>query len=250
MKILICDDEASYGKWLGQQISAYEDAHREPCEVVVSCDCRKLYEEIEKYRGFDVAFFDIEMPGVCHSSSKEEQRAPSTSGGFMLAEKCRWLCPGMRIVFVSSHEELVFSSFAYRPFYFLRKSKEAEELPEILDRICTDIRQQKGAYLTLKTENEYVRIYFREIYYMESERNRLHIHTAAREYLCYKSMKALQEQLPEREFLKCHGSFLVNVYCIKEVREKDLLLLNGEPIPVSRMYRKELLAGMRRGAFM
>lgn len=94
MKILICDDEASYGKWLGQQISAYEDAHREPCEVVVSCDCRKLYEEIEKYRGFDVAFFDIEMPGVCHSSSKEEQRAPSTSGGFMLAAKCRWLCPG------------------------------------------------------------------------------------------------------------------------------------------------------------
>mgnify|MGYP004454502345 CR=1 FL=1 len=234
MKMLICDDQEQYGKRLKQHILKNRNMQQESWEIVLFSDSKKLYEEMEHYREYDVIFLDIEMPEM---------------NGFDLAKKFKQLCPGLRIVFISSYEELVFSSFVYRPFYFLRKSKESQELPEILNSICRDMQQQKGAYLALKTENDYVKIYFHEIYYMESERNRLHIHTGKKEYIYYKSMKTVQELLPEKEFLKCHGSFLVNVFCIKEVQEKDLLLLNGERIPVSRTYRKYLIENMRKEAF-
>ena len=81
----------------------------------------------------------------------------------------------------------------------------------------------------MKTENDYVKIYFHEIYYMESEKETAYIFILEKkEYIYCKGMKTVQELLPEKEFLKCHGSFLVNVFLHQgRCRKRTLLLLNG-----------------------
>lgn len=58
-------------------------------------------------RKFNILFLDIEMPGV---------------DGFSMAGKMQKSYPNIVLIFVSSHESLVFQSYEYDTFWFMRKS--------------------------------------------------------------------------------------------------------------------------------
>ena len=66
--------------------------------------------------------------------------------GFDLAKKFKQLCPGLRIVFISSYEELVFLLLGISHLFF-ESQKESQELPEILNSIYRDMQQQKRAHI-------------------------------------------------------------------------------------------------------
>ena len=55
---------------------------------------------------FDLVFLDIEIPEI---------------SGFQLAESIRAALPNSTIIFVSNMEHLVFESFKFQPFRFVKK---------------------------------------------------------------------------------------------------------------------------------
>jgi two-component SAPR family response regulator len=55
---------------------------------------------------FDVIFLDIDMPEIT---------------GFDAAKKVKEISPESKIIFVTSKHDLVYNSFEYQPFYFIRK---------------------------------------------------------------------------------------------------------------------------------
>lgn len=46
------------------------------------------------------------------------------------------------------------------------------------------------------------------------------------------------ERLPHLYFLRCHNSYIVYIPMIKELLKSEIILDNGQIIPVSRSYRK------------
>ena len=54
-----------------------------------------------------------------------------------------------------------------------------------------------------------------------------------------KSIGEWTEELEERGFFLCHRSYLVNLYHLKKI-EDDILLSNGEKIPVSRRLKTKV----------
>ena len=50
----------------------------------------------------------------------------------------------------------------------------------------------------------------------------------------------LSALLPERQFILCHRSYLVNLEHIAYIRSRDLELTTGEVLPVSRYRADEL----------
>lgn len=74
---------------------------------------------------FDAVFTDIDMP---------------YPDGFSLAERIG----DTPIVFVTNHDELVYSSLRFRPFRFVRKSHLDEELPEVLSALRMELQRRSA----------------------------------------------------------------------------------------------------------
>ena len=49
-----------------------------------------------------------------------------------------------RIIFLTSNESLVFDSFEYQPFYFLRKENYTEVLPKVMARLKTVVKMKRN----------------------------------------------------------------------------------------------------------
>lgn len=56
----------------------------------------------------------------------------------------------------------------------------------------------------------------------------------------------IEQQLDKEQFCRCHKSYIVNLSCIKSIdycnRNMTLILTSGDPIPVARQYKKEVVA--------
>ncbi len=106
----VCDDNIQFARLLVKSLRtlcATELPERIGCQIAVefsSCDDVLRYLE---YNTINILFLDINMP---------------TKTGFDLAEKLNQLYPDIIIIFVSAHDNFVYSSFEYSPFRFLRKT--------------------------------------------------------------------------------------------------------------------------------
>lgn len=62
--------------------------------------------------------------------------------GFKIAQEIQVLYSNIEIVFVSSHEELAYQAFGYRPFSFVSK-RDLQRLDDDLGELIDKIKLQK-----------------------------------------------------------------------------------------------------------
>ena len=53
------------------------------------------------------------------------------------------------------------------------------------------------------------------------------------------SLAQLEEQTEEKQFIRCHNSYLVNLRHIRRLDNQNLILDNGQELPISRTYLKQ-----------
>ena len=86
MKILICDDEQTYLNTLRIHIEEYMKNHHIPCAITAVVDPLRIAQDDTAY---DLAFLDIQMPGVDGITLAKElrQRNPKLA---LAPRCCRW----------------------------------------------------------------------------------------------------------------------------------------------------------------
>lgn len=68
------------------------------------------------------------------------------------------------------------------------------------------------------------------------------LHFEGQEQIVYKSMKEIASILElQRQFVRCHASFILNMAYVKRVENLEVVLTTGERIPVSQPKRKEFM---------
>lgn len=118
-----------------------------------------------------------------------------------------------------------------------------------MNEIVKMTENAKGEYCVFKSGRDFHKIAFKDIYYLESKRNHVHIHTKSSEYVVYSSLEKFIENFPKKTFLKAHGSFVVNIIYISQILSNEIVLLNNEMIPLSRTYRNEIKTAFRWGIY-
>ena len=86
----------------------------------------------------------------------------------------------------------------------------------------------------MKTASEVRNIPLNDIYYFESNRRVLVIHTRKGEVTFYGKLDDIQKNLAGKDFIRTHQSFLVNALKIKTVKKDSVELSDGEVLPVSK----------------
>ena len=225
-KIAICDDERKILEDIHSKIKAALKKKEIPAEYLCLEDSRDLMKVLEETK-IDVLFLDIDMPyfsGMDIAAHMNEKGLKTI------------------LIFVTSHDTLVYQTFAYRPFGFIRKTHMDEELDELAERIKKELLDRKEE-LTIEKGLELTRIRIRDIVYIESEGNYLNFHMGNDLIKVRETMGNMETGLAPKGFVRCHKGYLINGDYIEKLKSTEVELKYEKEvfvIPVGRSYEKEV----------
>ena len=217
MRIAVCDDCMEDALHLrnilrGQEVSIYSDA-------------KSLLADVEeRNRRYDLYFLDIFM---------EE-----SMDGIGLAKKLRMGQEEAVICFVSTSDDFYREAYDLYAIQYLIKPVRREELEKLLDKVEKIFVRNREKTLRYSWRRASGAIPYGEILYINSREHVLFIHcTDGRVQESTGKIKDLSQQICGDIFLRCHQSFIVNMYHVREFAGMELTLAaEGEKIPVSRRY--------------
>lgn len=217
IRAAICDDESAMLDYLHEHIST--EFKRQVAETQIDkYTSGREFLEAEKAEPYDVVFLDIDMPEI---------------SGFDVAEK---ISEKALIIFVTTHDELVFSSLKFQPFRFIRKTFINDELGEVVEDINKVLsKRAAGKKFKLQTKLHDVYIDVEHIVYIEIYGHWLKVYTTDNDVLdCYGILSDYEAQLEPFDFVRTHKSFLVNCKYIRSVEKEQVVLDDKKTIPLSR----------------
>lgn len=224
--IAICDDESRILQDIHTKIAAAMEEANIPAEYFCTDDSKKMMEHLQA-ETVDVLFLDIDMP---HFS------------GMDIAAYINEHHLNTILVFVTSQDALVYQTFAYRPFGFIRKTHIDVELQELTERISKELQDRKQDLVILKGQ-ELIRIVISDILYIESEGNYLNFYMKNGTIKIRETMTNIEKELCHKGFIRCHKGYLIHGQYIEKLRNSEIdLQCDGASIsiPVGRSFEKEV----------
>lgn len=222
MNIAFCDDNqlllSLYDKYINQFSSIIPNLDYDEFQSGNSLiDQYKLAKN-----PYDIIFLDIEMDGL---------------NGIETAKELRSVDESAIIIFVTSHTDYVYESFEVMPFRFLVKPVEFDKFKEVLMAAYNKIKKE-NKFLYFTVERSVIRLNSNEIYYMESQKRILLIHTNNSTYKVYGKLADYEKLLYRNDFISVHKSYLVNLNHVVEININSLKMVNGDIVPISENRRK------------
>lgn len=221
MKVAICDDEKIIVEKISSCVMAVSSRYGIDVECFTFTNGYELIDFCESNEP-DAIFLDIAMPEI---------------DGFQTANKLLEFKDDVTLVFVSNNEALVFSSYEYKPFWFVPKS-QMHLLELVVDKIMCKINNARliSEKLNITIGKTKVEINPMEVLFFKNDDHYI-------QYFTDKGIKSgsvrgnisdIEKQLKSHFFVRCHNRFIVNCRFVSGVKNTGCILTNGEIIPVSR----------------
>lgn len=220
INIVICDDEKVILQQLYNYVLGVFAEQNVECSIQSYSQPLELLQAIRNQK-CDILLLDIEMPGI---------------NGMDIAAKLREMGHQPLLIFVTSQEALVYESFQYQPFDFIRKTCYEKELRITLLRAMKQLENRKQEYL-IEQSDMIVRLLLEDILYFETCANYMIIVTKQGNYQHRKTMHQLQEELKHYGFIRIHKGYLVNQKAIHVLKADKVILVNQTQLPIGRHYR-------------
>lgn len=235
IRIAICDDERIYVDILKDYVKQSIESIGFEYEIDIFRSTVLLLNS-HRSKAYDVLFLDIDMPRM---------------SGFELAKEIRITSDRSFIIFVTSKNELVYSSFEYQPFGFICKSDDTmqSDINKVIKRLARFLKQNK--LIAVKDNYVMLDIPIREIVFIQSEKHYLHYNTIKDGIGIIRERNTIserEEMLSEYDFIKPHSRFLVNVTHIRnfDIIQNTIVMDNGAKIPVSKSCKVDAIEKFRQ----
>ncbi|WP_071130571.1 LytR/AlgR family response regulator transcription factor [Enterococcus timonensis] len=167
--------------------------------------------------------------------------------GMDTAKKIRQTDPHLPLVFLSNYDDYVFDGYDVGATGYVMKPISAEKLTALLLKIQKSTKKPTLAIQTLT--QGLVNLPLFEIMYLEITGHTLHIVTQRGEFSTNSKLSTFDDKLSDN-FLQVHRSFKVNLAHVVRFLDNDLVMQNGDKIPVARSQKQnvkmKLLAHYRR----
>lgn len=169
-----------------------------------------------------IALMDIEIDGGRNGIAATQTLFP---------EGC-----GVQVIYITGFIEYCTAVYETEHVSFLLKPARPAELDHALRQALAKV-ENTGEPLHITVNKHSQAIYPERILYIESRLRTLNFHCASSVIRTYMQLNDIEPQLPDY-FLRCHTSFLVNMRAVEMSTGSDLILTNGEKVPISQRRRK------------
>ncbi len=229
IKVALCDDELKILDDLSLKITTAFKNAKSKVDLFKTDNPFELLDYL-KAETVDVLFLDIDMPKI---------------SGMDIAETLLNSDMKTLLVFVTSHDALVYKSFKYHPFGFIRKAYFDEEISAVVNSAVDEIRKNNDTF-SFKTNDGFYIIKLMDILYFDSESNYVNVHTAEQIYKFRGTLSAIEKELVPKGFIRTHKGFLVNQKHIYSIKSDDIVLTDKEVLPIGRTNRESVKALIMR----
>lgn len=216
----ICDDEKYVHEIIHQLIKAYSEKRSIDCKLVHFYSAE---EWLEYTRDLDCVLLDIEMP---------ETDGIQAAHTFL---KSKFL---YKIIMLTAHVERFKEAFEVQAFRFVTKPVIEQELYQALDAAyaCRIERKQ----ILLYRDGIVYNVKQRDIVFITTNCSASLVYTLNSEYRSEMSLKQWEKELDSKIFFRCHKSYIVNLGYIDTIGNRQLKLITGDKVEVSRRERTGL----------
>jgi two-component system LytT family response regulator len=201
-------------------------------ELVAPCSSAFEAIEVLEKQEVDLMFVDINMPDL---------------NGL---EFVKSLAQKPLLIFATAYSEYALEGFKVdaldyllKPFSFAEFSKAATkartqfELKNKAQQPPENV-ESNDEFLFIKSEYKIIRINLNNILYIEGMKEYVRIHLIGKKpIMTLLSMKALEEKLPAKKFMRIHRSYIVNLERVGTVERFRIVFDDKTRIPVSEHYK-------------
>lgn len=224
LHVAICDDEEKFVRHLTGLLRQYSEETGQDIKITAYYDGMELIDHYDAT--IDLIFLDIRMRLL---------------DGLHTAGRIRQMNENVGIIFLTTLTQYGLEGYKYQAASYIIKPIKYTRLKSELDKFIGRIQKEENPSLIIANDTGKYKVFLRSIRYVETFNRNLMFHTDQENILCYKSMKEIERELEDRDFVRCHTSYLVNLFYVKGVKKLDIELITGETLPISQPRRKTFM---------
>ncbi|MGM0902136.1 MAG: LytR/AlgR family response regulator transcription factor [Bacillota bacterium] len=222
MKVGLVDDRPIDLDKLNAIVSGIENV-----EIVFATTSAEMaYEQIKK-ETIDILIADIEMPNL---------------SGYELADIINSHALNISVIFVTGNSGYAVHAFELNVHDYIMKPYPKERLVKSIERLLEKSKSSEIAgRLYLKQKNDIHIIQKKDIIFIERSGRSTTIHTKSETIKTYQTLNELEGELRERDFIRSHRSFIINIHYVKNfsLYAKNSYVVSFEGTDAQAMITKE-----------
>ncbi|PLR66459.1 MULTISPECIES: LytR/AlgR family response regulator transcription factor [Bacillaceae] len=196
-------------------------------EIVFSTQsAEEAYEHIKK-EAVDVLIADIEMPNL---------------SGYELADVIHSHALNISVIFVTGSSGYAVHAFELNVHDYIMKPYPKERLIKSIERLKEKSKSAEIAgRLYLKQKNDIHILQKKDIIFIERSGRSTTIYTKSGSIKTYLTLNELEGELRERDFIRSHRSFIINIHYVKNfsLYAKNSYIVTFEGLDAQAMITKE-----------
>ena len=148
------------------------------------------------------------------------------------------------IIFTTAYREFAADSYELNGFDYLVKPISFERFLNSVNRAFDKLNSEKGEvtdHFFIKVDGKITKVAFEDVVFIESMKDYIKIHTSeGDELMALISLKQVQGQLPEKEFIRVHRSFIISKSRVDSI-EGNIIHMAGAQVPIAPNMRNEVM---------
>lgn len=227
IKYLIVDDE--YLAREGMQINCDQVPF---LEKVGEFENAILASDFLAKNEVDLIFLDIEMPGLTGLEFiKSLTKKPHII-----------LCTAYPQYALESYE-LDVIDYLVKPIKFDRFYKAVVKVRDYIsmnNQPSVDIDEYQDTFMFIKTDRQYVKVFYEDIHYIKGMKDYVVIHTTDKKYMTAMNVKTILSQLPPLYFARISKSYIIQIRQIRSIGT-DTIYTDNHELPLGPSYKENFI---------
>ena len=224
--IAIVEDNPEVREQLIGYVHRYERQYGKMFELTAFADGDEI---VSDYRAvYDIILLDIQMRRM---------------DGMAAAEAIRKVDRDVILIFITNMAQFAIRGYAVDALDYILKPVPYFAFSRQLQKAVERLRRRQKTFLTVPVEGGLRRVDVATLYYLESEGHYVRLYTEDGELLTAGSLKAYEEKLANKPFVRCNSGYLVNLAQVLGVQQ-NTVQVGPYTLQISRPKKKAFLEAL------
>lgn len=216
-RVAVCDDCVADGEYIRSIVKDWAEQYHVEFQLELFPSAEAFWFRYAEDKHWDILLLDIEMGKM---------------DGVELAKQIRKDNDSVQIVFVTGFPDYVAEGYDVSALHYLMKPVSKDKLIEVLNKAKNKISTREKV-LILPVDGELLRISLNQIYYIEACAHSVLIVTNNDRIEVKRSISEMENEV-DKNFVRCHRSYLVNLKYISRLSKNEVVLDSSTVLPLSR----------------
>lgn len=222
MRCLVVDDDQEFSSKFNIHLETFLKGIFKDFHII---EINENFDDFSQYHDIDLLFIDIDLKDL---------------NGINIIKRLEMDKVDYPIIYVSSRQELVFSSLTTQPFYFVRKQNLENDLKELF-KLLNIYYKKTMKMITFDYYGRKTCIFLKDIHYITSFGHDISIVCDQETYTYRSSLKDVLKLIDSPVVTQVHRSYAVSLMYVKEVEKNNIILNDETCITIGKKYADEFM---------